>query len=129
MTLRGTLSERGMYANRRTRPVSDQDNIGHCAVVTVVVVAHVVEKWLLVVELKPRHQSARRGATHSCSPPAISMPYAVAFAPTSASRLPMVCILLRAAFSSSRFSLSNLTTSSSLIASAMVTRPSYAAIS
>ena len=55
--------------------------------------------------------------------------YALAFAPTSASRLPMVCIFLRAVFSSSRFSLSSVATSSSPIASAIVTRPSYAAIS
>jgi hypothetical protein len=50
--------------------------------------------------------------------------YAVACAPTSASRLPMVCIFRRAVFSSSRFLLSNFATSSSPIASAIVTRPS-----
>ena len=60
-------------------------------------------------------------------PPPISMGLRAAFAPSSASRLAMFWIFRRAAFSSSRFSVSNFATSSSPIASAMVTRPSYAA--
>ena len=66
-----------------------------------------------------------RGQLNAAPPPAnLPRSYAVAFAPTSASRLPMVCIFLRAVFSSSRFLLSNFATSSSPIASAIVTRPS-----
>jgi uncharacterized protein (DUF1778 family) len=70
------------------------------------------------------------GGSSPLRPPA-NLPgsYAVAFAPTSASRLPIVCIFRRAVFSSSRFSVSNLATSSSPIALAVVTSPSYAAIS
>ena len=66
------------------------------------------------------------GRAAQCCVPARQSPwvYAVAFAPTSASRLPMVCIFRRAVFSCSRFSPSNLATSSSPMASAIVMRPS-----